>query len=956
MLAPKRNVSKWPTQPFPEASSTSASKWMGNKVGRFMRAKGNTQQRGKTSNISPSQHSGKHKVIRGIKNTCSPIDNQIISQNPTAKRYICRKTETFPCSMEENNIGQGDSKNNSRGVGNSFYHKPSKTKQNSGRCKYEPLKKKHTFRRSERHVTKRGNSKNKTNRKSILKQYISQGKERSREIQTYNKSKATESPYSIPKIQNGIPKKSEGSSGKRRSDDKNRSKGCIFYDSSKQEIKEICSLPMGRKPVRIHLPYVRSRSLSPTLYKNSENPNFPFKTLTNKVDNLYRRHASDGFLNVRNTYGKGHTLALTRSLRIYNQSGKIHSYTHPNNRFSGSTDKQQNNENVNSRRENELTKSPLPRNNPQQGSISKGLVQIDWAFAGDSTSIYTSPPPTTKSPTGAKSSPTEKIDLRNHDFVEEGSNGGTALVVRKHSCPKWERNILEKSGSNNIIGCIDFRMGSGLPGKVHRGDMEQRGEITTHKYFGNEGSRTSHKNFHQNNRKQTNTYENRQYLCTSISGEHGGYKMPNDEQNNKINMVVSHSKENNMHSRIHSFRTQCRGGQGVTNKGPKRLETQSNHFQKCLQKTGKPNNRLVCVVEQPPTETLHQLETRSTVHSSGCFPAELGAGIPICFPSFQFGGENFEKAPISYSEHDHDYTSMAITNLVPPPTSNVHYQSNNTSTDTRHFTRPSGQHSPSDQSNEISGMVGVRQCLEAEGVSKRASMLITKSRSLGTRSNYESAWKKFCGWCDKQKINPIQCSINYVLDYLAELFETKLEYRTINNHRSAISAFHCPIDGFKIGQHPKVTSLLKGVSNERPPKPRYSFVWDVEEVLKRLNTQLPYENMSHKQVTLKVSMLLALTTISRVSELHNLNIDYMMKKNDLYEFGLNNRVKHSRQGKLPPPISFHRFETNPSMPVPWGGRWVRTTPLFVQSALFDLTKKIFFFSYNRLIHNLSIDY
>ena len=29
------------------------------------------------------------------------------------------------------------------------------------------------------------------------------------------------------------------------------------------------------------------------------------------------------------------------------------------------------------------------------------------------------------------------------------------------------------------------------------------------------------------------------------------------------------------------------------------------------------------------------------------------------------------------------------------------------------------------------------------------------------------------------------------------------------------------------------------------------------------------------------------------------------------------------------------------MPVPWGGRWVRTTPLFVQSALFDLTKKVF---------------
>ena len=39
-------------------------------------------------------------------------------------------------------------------------------------------------------------------------------------------------------------------------------------------------------------------------------------------------------------------------------------------------------------------------------------------------------------------------------------------------------------------------------------------------------------------------------------------------------------------------------------------------------------------------------------------------------------------------------------------------------------------------------------------------------------------------------VDPIICSINYVLDTAAYLFEMELEYFTINPHRSAISVYH----------------------------------------------------------------------------------------------------------------------------------------------------------------------
>ena len=60
-----------------------------------------------------------------------------------------------------------------------------------------------------------------------------------------------------------------------------------------------------------------------------------------------------------------------------------------------------------------------------------------------------------------------------------------------------------------------------------------------------------------------------------------------------------------------------------------------------------------------------------------------------------------------------------------------------------------------------------------------------------------------------------------ILNFLADLFGQGLQYNTIAGYRSAISAYHDPIDGTRIGSHPKVTTLMTGAFNERCPKPRF---------------------------------------------------------------------------------------------------------------------------------------
>ena len=93
------------------------------------------------------------------------------------------------------------------------------------------------------------------------------------------------------------------------------------------------------------------------------------------------------------------------------------------------------------------------------------------------------------------------------------------------------------------------------------------------------------------------------------------------------------------------------------------------------------------------------------------------------------------------------------------------------------------------------------------------------------------------------------------MDFLAEIFELAIEYSTINTHRSAISAFHEPMDGFSVEKHPAVCNLMADVCNKRSPEPRYCFVWDTETVLRYLRSLPINKLLSTKMLTLKLTMM-----------------------------------------------------------------------------------------------------
>ena len=122
-----------------------------------------------------------------------------------------------------------------------------------------------------------------------------------------------------------------------------------------------------------------------------------------------------------------------------------------------------------------------------------------------------------------------------------------------------------------------------------------------------------------------------------------------------------------------------------------------------------------------------------------------------------------------------------------------------------------------------------------------------------------------------------------ILDFLTHLFENGRSYSTINTARSALSTVLF-VDGKPVGTHPLVIRLFKGIYNQRPTVPRYSETWDVNIVFKVLRQMSPVKDLSLKDLTLKLVMLMSLVTGHRGQSFFLLDLTCMHVGKSSYTF------------------------------------------------------------------------
>ena len=92
------------------------------------------------------------------------------------------------------------------------------------------------------------------------------------------------------------------------------------------------------------------------------------------------------------------------------------------------------------------------------------------------------------------------------------------------------------------------------------------------------------------------------------------------------------------------------------------------------------------------------------------------------------------------------------------------------------------------------------------------------------------------------------------------------------------------------------------------------FVWDVKQVQDFPKEKFgDNDQLSNKELTLKVTILLTLTTPSGISALHILNLNLMMKTSEYYEFRFHKLHKSWRRGESPPSLKIYAFPSDKAL-------------------------------------------
>ena len=483
---------------------------------------------------------------------------------------------------------------------------------------------------------------------------------------------------------------------------------------------------------------------------------------------------------------------------------------------------------------------------------------------------------------------------------------------------KWLVNNYSSPRPGNNDRCITAGLGSSLPRGSHEGTLVSAGiKHPSYQCIGAESSIVCCENFHCQRKAVACPPENGQQDRSGLCIENGGDTILGIGRDSPGIMGLCSDQTNYTDSRISSWKIQSRGRLGVQAlPGLEQLETESQHIPGTRPTLGAPRDRPVCRPSQCSTDELCQLVSRPICPGNRCLSDSLVETERLQLSTFlndlRLSGKDQERP----GNNSYDNTNLAYTSMVPSSTRNVLQTASSAppSRENPYVSQSTATPPCSTRKLTTRGLDGFRQNILAKGVSEQtAELLSSHSWRKGTTRAYNSAWSQWCGWCHQREIDPFCSTVTSIADYLTEMFNKGRCYRTINNHRSAISAFHKPIEGCKAGQHELVCKVLNACFNARPPQPRYVVMWGVDRVLDYICTLGCDANLSDKQLTLKLSMLLALASAGRSSDLRALDLRYMTVKESCIVFELGRLTKCRKKGQCPLKLTFTAFDTNPDL-------------------------------------------
>ncbi len=156
----------------------------------------------------------------------------------------------------------------------------------------------------------------------------------------------------------------------------------------------------------------------------------------------------------------------------------------------------------------------------------------------------------------------------------------------------------------------------------------------------------------------------------------------------------------------------------------------------------------------------------------------------------------------------------------------------------------------------------------------------------GTSKQYNTYLNKWEQYCDRNKLSKFNPGLDEAIEFLTLLFESRLGYSALNTARSALSSILPLMEG----EHPLVCRYLKGVFELRPTLPRYTEIWNVDTVLRYLTTLKSASEMTMKELSLRLTMLLCLLTAQRCQTVHQFDINFIQEFESKYRITVQQKL------------------------------------------------------------------
>ena len=683
-----------------------------------------------------------------------------------------------------------------------------------------------------------------------------------------------------------------------------RSQGCIFDHSNLERSSKVFTFSMERNVARVCLPSVWASHSTQGFHQTYETCSSHVETEGSAPNYIFRRHVNHGRVNQPGTSPCSISSESTGKSGFCCQLSQISAHSKPANRVPGLSGRFSNFVTSAARRKVAQDTETVPTVAKCRRDINTRIIQIPGPPNFFNSSSFPSPSALQTSAEIEKSQPKHPTVLRCNNSSRLSSEGRTSLVARPSPSVEWQSSVPKVCRPSNRNRCLTQGLGGLLRRSKYRGPMVFKRTETSHKFFRTPSRILCNQNLLQEQGSSTCQTADGQCVSSSLHQQNGGHPFPNSSQFGYRPLELVPRPQNTGVGRTPTRSSELEGRQRISSDNRlQRLEIESSIFRNPCSEMGTFASRSLCLPTNFPVTTVCELETRSSCHCHRCFLNELGGHQRLCFSSIcphrtLFAtGNDAECRPFSVSS-----SSMASTALVSSSSTLSSRQASVTSSHTRAFNERQSS-TPFDQSS--TGWVGaISQRYQTSGISTETRDILLAAWRRNTSSAYSCAWNKWVSWCCQRQINPISASLTSVLEFLKDQFKGGKAYRTLNVYRSALSAVLPLVDSFRVGAHPLVTQLLKGISQLRPPVPKYSYTWNVSEVLDFIKSLGKNEKLNLKLLSFKLAMLLSLTAPDRSSDLVKRDLRYRTFHPEGVSFNLHGLSKTSRPGD-PPKVSFH---------------------------------------------------